>query len=545
MILLVGMAMQGAFIHYNGRVYRKRIAAALLYAAFGSALAAFTPAKDQRWKYGRYAYPLAAIIAGGSAFQHITCSGYITMIELEFLLQVLLLCAVIYVFVWLFVPDSRIASIVFYWLMCLMGYAYECVTVFRGVSFKPMDILSIGTAMSVVGNYQFPLTPKHLVWCMTGVIFCILAGYIPPRKVKKKIAKAAKLVATCLAAAWVWILISSDLLIQWNIVSTAFESDVAHFNRKQGTLLTLMKECSLLTRIRPDDYSADIPMNTAISEQSTNQRMSATIRPNVLVIMSESMADLSAIWQIPQQNDPLAYTHSLTENTIHGNLVVSSYGGATSNTEHSFLTSTIPVPDVNIPLFSTVTQNTPSLAWQLRAHGYSTYAMHPYYATNYQRDTIYPKLGFEHFYSMDDFDGAKTLHGYISDAGCYEKIISIYEQKDPEKPMFLFTITMQNHGGYSGNVAAEKEFFTAHKDDQQLRNYAALLHESDQALHILIDYFSQQREPVVLLLFGDHQPNLDLSSYPLQEDLLPFQTQLAQYITPFLIWANYRLNLTL
>ena len=33
----------------------------------------------------------------------------------------------------------------------------------------------------------------------------------------------------------------------------------------------------------------------------------------------------------------------------------------------------------------------------------------------------------------------------------------------------------------------------------------SLIQESDQALEYLVEYFSQQEEPTIILMFGDHQ----------------------------------------
>ena len=44
---------------------------------------------------------------------------------------------------------------------------------------------------------------------------------------------------------------------------------------------------------------------------------------------------------------------------------------------------------------------------------------------------------------------------------------------------------------------------------------------------------------VVILVFGDHQPCLEMDGYALRENLSPLQRELARYMMPYLIWANY------
>ena len=104
---------------------------------------------------------------------------------------------------------------------------------------------------------------------------------------------------------------------------------------------------------------------------------------------------------------------------------------------------------------------------------------------------------------------------------------------------------MQNHGGYLtgfyGDNAVripgyEKEFPDAEE-------FLSLIKESDTAFKTLIDYFSNIQEPTVLLMFGDHQPNLDQKFYQAMmgktAEELSFEEYQRKFETPFFIWANY------
>ena len=74
--------------------------------------------------------------------------------------------------------------------------------------------------------------------------------------------------------------------------------------------------------------------------------------------------------------------------------------------------------------------------------------------------------------------------------------------------------------------------------------YLSLVYESDKQLQRLIEYFESQDEPVVVVVFGDHQPmtgdnfildTIGANSY----SELSIQQNQNRYVTPFLIWANY------
>ena len=47
--------------------------------------------------------------------------------------------------------------------------------------------------------------------------------------------------------------------------------------------------------------------------------------------------------------------------------------------------------------------------------------------------------------------GSEQLRYYTSDQADFEKLIQVVEEKkDPQEKLFLFNVTMQNHGGYEG-----------------------------------------------------------------------------------------------
>ena len=130
----------------------------------------------------------------------------------------------------------------------------------------------------------------------------------------------------------------------------------------------------------------------------------------------------------------------------------------------------------------------------------------------------------------------------ISDKESYKKVIELYENKG-DKPLYLFDMTIQNHGGYLTNtnwktpVSVEGSYYTEAKE------YLSAIHVSDQAFQYLIDYFSKQTEPTVICMFGDHFPSIETSFY---EELLgkpqsdwDLEDIQKRYAVPFIIWANY------
>lgn len=235
------------------------------------------------------------------------------------------------------------------------------------------------------------------------------------------------------------------------------------------------------------------------------------------------------------------------ENTVTGNLTVSVCGGNTANTEFEFLTGHTMdyFPVGSIPYQQYISGEIPSVASQLKELGYGTYGMHPYNSTGWNRNKVYPWLGFDEVYFVKDFTGRRYLRDYVSDKSAYEKIIEVYENKEEGTPAFIFEVTMQNHGGYT----EEYEHFTPDVNAEdlnsaQLDQYLSLMKVSDREFKNLVEYFRTQREKTILVFFGDHQPS-DAVVRPIlrwngvNTSNMTVEQASLRYLVPYVIWANY------
>lgn len=108
------------------------------------------------------------------------------------------------------------------------------------------------------------------------------------------------------------------------------------------------------------------------------------------------------------------------------------------------------LPVGSIPYQSAVNENTVSLCKILKNKGYSTMALHMYFASGRNRENAYPWLGFDEMHFYDEYEDEKMefFRAYLSDKASYEKVIELYEQDENDKK-FIFNVTMQNHGAYT------------------------------------------------------------------------------------------------
>ena len=95
-------------------------------------------------------------------------------------------------------------------------------------------------------------------------------------------------------------------------------------------------------------------------------------------------------------------------------------------------------------------------------------------------------------------------HGYVSDQSDFEQIIWEFEHKEEGQPLFLFNVTIQNHGSYTvKDYPAQVQLADQPGKYPMAEQYLTLANKTDEAFKTLVDYFSQCDEPTIIVMFGD------------------------------------------
>lgn len=425
-------------------------------------------------------------------------------------------------------------------------------TMFRGIPILASDLTIMGTAMNVVGNYKYSLDLTRTITLLGLIAWCILLFRVKRLRLpkgKKRISAILGSAAICFASFWIMIYTPVMTVTPMHVTVNTFRPIKSY--RKNGCVLTFMRSIQLMIIHKPDGYSANAAEEIAAPYRSETSSGNAKT-PNVIAIMDEAFADLQAVGDFRTSEDVMPFYHSLTKNTVKGFSYVSVFGGQTANTEFEFLTglSKAFVPASATPYQLYIKSLLPGLTTHLGNQDYQgMLAFHPFRANGYNRDHVYPNLGFSDFISLKDLDvsASDKIRNFVSDAADFQVIIDQYEQakKKSNAPFYLFNVTMQNHSGYDQDfdnldmpISIEEKC-----DDPELKRYLNLIHHSDTALKSLIEYFSKQKDPTVIVFFGDHEPGLSNEVYSKilgkNVEKLSAEENMNLYKTPFLIWANY------
>lgn len=439
-------------------------------------------------------------------------------------------------------------------LTMIYGIANAYVTSFRTNPIVPWDVLSWKTAASVAGNYSFAPSGRMIAVTLIFILILVAVQWLKIDCIrfvfwKRLLAAIITIVVLCVSCNTLQKeSFQNNHLLYNKLFTPVFMTNV------DGLAVTFVMNLAYMAIDKPAGYSSESANETlqtyAVEASAQEQQTAASDMPNIIVVMNESFSDLSVLGNFTTNEDYMPFIHSLqqgAENTVTGELNVSVCGGNTANTEFEFLTGNTMafLPQGSIAYQQYITGDIPAIPSYLKSLGYETYATHPYYATGWDRDTIYPELGFSNLDFIDSYRSPSYVRQYVSDASCVDKIIELYENKKKDAPMFLFNVTMQNHGGY----AEESYNFTPDISVEGVSNfslnqYLSLIKLSDKSLEELIHYFEGVDEDTIIVFFGDHQPS-DAVAYSILNlngmtttTLTEEETKL-RYEVPYVIWANY------
>lgn len=438
-------------------------------------------------------------------------------------------------------------------LSMLFGLVNHYVMEFRSTPFVPWDIFSINTAFSVAGNYNYMPSVRLVV---VTIIFCVLIFLVRFLDYKLQIRFRFRMMAAGVICVLLVLFGKSvqneEFQLKNNLYPYLFTPSV--MTKYNGLAVTFTMDMAYVVVDKPSDYSVNSAKELLeqYSEETTNKEIEGEY-PNIIVIMDEAFSDISVLGEFDTNEDYMPFVRSMlngAENTVSGYLNVSVCGGNTANTEFEFLTGDTMafLPTGSIPYQQYIKRKVPSIAGYLSELGYDTYAQHPYYGSGWEREKVYPLLGFDKMNFVEDYVPRTIVRQYVSDESDFGMIIRTFEQKEEGKPAFIFNVTMQNHGGYTSEYDDfVNDVCATEVDNQALNQYLSLVRLTDEKLRELVEYFDNQEEDTIIVFFGDHQPS-DSVVAPIwklngkDSGSLSKEDSELRYMVPYFIWANYDID---
>lgn len=154
------------------------------------------------------------------------------------------------------------------------------------------------------------------------------------------------------------------------------------------------------------------------------------------------------------------------------------------------------------------------LPWLLKDQGYETAVLHAHENRDFwNRDDIYPNLGFDHYYGGligdttrpdGNFKMTEWMGWGLTDSEFYPQAMDYI--KELQEPFYSFIITLSNHHPYE--MLDKYKFIKLAPEDEGtlVGNYLNSAAYTDYALSILFDEFKKAGlyDDTVFALYGDH-----------------------------------------
>lgn len=276
--------------------------------------------------------------------------------------------------------------------------------------------------------------------------------------------------------------------------------------------------------------------------------------PDVVLVLEESTFDPRILKLCTIAACRAAMFDADKRTRAHGLMTVHTFGGGTWTSEFSALTGLAHTLFGNAGLYAPYNL-APRVAYTLpkafQHAGYRAIALYPMSGDFLNARNAYDYYGFDAFY-----DGTEYGLGWDSrDADLlqvFERILAEERAAHPDTPLFIFMLTLHQHGPHMTPLAQlpppfNRPLFAGSFKPKaldewlnlNLGNYLQRLHESDAMLTRLQKLLLDAKRPAVLAHFGDHQPSFDGAINEIPKQVPKAAGPIAHWVTYYMIKSNY------
>lgn len=436
-----------------------------------------------------------------------------------------------------------------YWIVFLLSFALSLVSGIKlkmlGVPLLPWDFVLAGETKDMTGYLRNIMNTSTIIGLVIYIGASIGLLYMVPNIVTKvRWKERGFMVLTA------FLFVSLVYFQTPAFMKKAFGVEVKPWNQSEnvldnGLLLTTVKNLDQMSVGKMKGYNEDAI--AAIVEKAQEQEAAGeTIKPNIIVVLSESFWDPTIIPGLKFSRDPIPNFHALSKKYPSGWLLSPQYGGGTANVEFEVLTGNTLrfLPQGSIAYNQFITHEVDSLASIAARQGYTSTAISPFHNWYFNARKVYEYFGFQKYIPIEFFK-PNYSGPYIADDEVAHHIIT--ETSKSSGSDFVFANTMENHFHYyPGKFEANtiKVEGVTGESKGMFETLAQGLQGADAMLGRLVDHYTKSGEPTIIVFFGDHLPYLG-DEYKAFKDA-KFLTgendpEFLQkmYQTPFLVWNNY------
>ncbi|MFW6000887.1 MAG: LTA synthase family protein [Halanaerobium sp.] len=274
-------------------------------------------------------------------------------------------------------------------------------------------------------------------------------------------------------------------------------------------------------------------------EQLSSKKINAD-NPNIILIQVESL-DEAVIDYSYQGQEITPYLNELKSKSLYFDNFYAQKVNGSFDADLSVLTSLYPVNrsyvfrDIDMSRFD-------SLAKLLKNRGYNTMAFHNNNKDFFNRAEAYPDLGFDKFYSEEDFeedfypvpeDRGLGVNDYDFFAGSQDIIKSASEEGEP---FFAYLISLTSHTPFNFYPEEAAEDFED-VENELLRNYFRSINFFDKSLKNFMNELEEAGvlENTIVVIYSDHESEIQSDEYKSGREFTLWRSVKIPYHIPLII----------
>lgn len=365
------------------------------------------------------------------------------------------------------------------------------------------DVKQVYQSNSVGGTVALLGTPYDFLFFLDVFLFIPLLWYLS-RNSRPLVLPSVKS----------WTICFSCIGLMMTIVAFRFPLiDVSYFAKKHGYIQ------SQIVQVFERSLGRAFASNDKLSDQKLEELKGNTYVPftehasfglaknrHVFIIQVESLQEFT-INQKVDGEEITPHLNALLKDSAYFDHVYQQIGaGNTSDAEWLMHTSLYPEgmdPTVNLIDGSEI----PSLVRTLKKNGYGTATYHADDITYWNRDQLYPSLGFDYVYTSEEIPKEKKIGFGPAD----EVLFSFVEDQLPKhlkkhELMYTNIVSLTNHTPFEMPEDYQSLQLPKQYDHSYVGNYLQTAHYTDKQIGLFIEQLKKLGlyEDSVILIYGDH-----------------------------------------
>lgn len=417
----------------------------------------------------------------------------------------------------------------------------------RGDPVLASDLRLIRTAGGIMGNYTFELTePVKLVIAGFAGMLILSLVLLRRERMSQRGRLAGLMVMLALTlASYFEFYTSADIYEKTANNSLINPWSEVEIYLSRGTTYPFLYSVKDMFPNAPSGYRESEATGTLAEYEDTDIPEEEKI--TVVGIMLEAFSDLTdfpVLDEIPAIHKIYEPLHELEERSVSGRLLTNIFAGGTVDTEWGYLTGYSEHEEFRSPVNTYVRY--------FKSQGYDALYRHPGYSWFYNRSNVNEYLGFDECVFNDTgFGDLISISDalYHSDKVLVDYLLNDIDSRTAEDdPLFLFSVSYQNHGPYPSETYWE-EYVTPEMTGWSMEsccvinNYLAGIRSTVNEMCRMTEELEKRDEPVVFVFFGDHKPwmgngNSVYTEMGINMDVSTLDGFYNYYATPYVIYAN-------